>query len=170
MTTNAEGWKSTKERLSAGDIVTCTVTHHEPFGMFVAIENESALGLIERVRMIQDGYNAPTDYPPIGSQLKASVLGFRDYSRQVELAMPRKWTPSKMTTGSEEAIEVGLRMGDDGKLGFFGIDDVNLRIAAGNAVVRIEQGNAIMTKTGESKDSVKMHLRGFSVRLIVTRG
>jgi predicted RNA-binding protein with RPS1 domain len=167
MTNSIEEWDRTKGHLAIGAMVNCVVVRHEPFGMFATIENESAIGLIERVRMIQDGYNTPIDYPPVGSHIMATVLGFRDYSQQVELAMPRKCTESERQSEAEELVEVGLRIGDDGQLMFFGVDGVNELLASGKAVIRIEEGRAIMLKSGESQSGVKMQLRGFSVLVVV---
>lgn len=110
MTNSIEEWDRTKAHLAIGEMVNCVVVRHEPFGLFVAIENESAIGLIERVRMSQDGYNTPTDYPQVGSHISASVLGFRNYSLQVELAMPRKGTTPEQKIDVEKLVEVGLRI------------------------------------------------------------
>jgi hypothetical protein len=85
-------WDRTKAHLAIGAVVNCVVVRHELFGLFATIENEPAIGLIERIRMNQDGYNTPIDYPSVGSHITATVLGFRDYSQQVELAMSRKGT------------------------------------------------------------------------------
>lgn len=90
MTSSIDQWEGAKAQLVIGMTVSCVVVRHELFGFFVVIENTTAIGLIERVRMNQDGYSTPTDYPPIGARITATVLGFRDYSRQVELALPRK--------------------------------------------------------------------------------
>lgn len=167
MTNSIEEWNRTKSHLAIGAIVNCVVVRHELFGLFVTIENESAIGLIERVRMIQDGYNTPLDYPPIGSHFAATVLGFRDHSQQVELAMPKKSNKSERMTTHEEVVEVGLRISDDGSLNFFGIEAVNRMLTSGKVVVRIEQGRAIMLKASESPASVKMRLLGFSVHIVV---
>jgi predicted RNA-binding protein with RPS1 domain len=168
MKNNTEEWERTKAHLAIGAMVNCVVVRQEPFGLFATIENESAIGLIERVRMIQDGYNTPIDYPAVGSHITATVLGFRDYSHQVELAMPKKSTDSEQQTHAEELVEVGLRIGDDGQLTFFGVDGVNELLASGKAVIRIEEGRAIMLKNGESQSGVKMQLRGFSVLVVVS--
>ena len=92
MTNSNEGWERTKAHLAIGTVVNCVVVRNELFGLFATIENETAIRLIERIRMNQDGYNTPIDYPLVGSHITATVLGFRDHSQQVELAMSRKGT------------------------------------------------------------------------------
>ena len=167
MTTSIQEWENAKSNIPIGAKVNCVVVHHRPFGLFVTIENTTAVGLIERVGMIRDGYSAPADYPPIGSRITATVLGFRDHSRQVELAMPRKGVTPEQAVSVEEIVEVGLRISKNGQLNFFGVDGVNEMITSGKAVVRIQEGRAIMAKSGETQDSVKMRLLGFSVLVVI---
>jgi hypothetical protein len=92
LTNSNEGSERTKAHVASGTVVNCVVVRHELFGLFATIENETAIGLIERIRMNQDGYNTPIDYPSVGSHITATALGFRDHSQQVELAMSRKGT------------------------------------------------------------------------------
>ena len=167
MTSNISDWEITKARTEIGSAVDCVVVRHEPFGVFVSIENTNATGLIERVRMNQDGYNTPNDYPQIGSHIRATVLGFRDWSKQIELALTRKVANSEETSDLDTSLEVGLRITDSGELAFFGIDDVNSRLLAGKQVIRVQEGRTIMKKAGESSDGVKLRLIGFSVVIVV---
>ena len=167
MTNSIKEWESTKSDYLIGEKVDCVVIRHEPFGLFVTIGNTTAIGLIERVRMIQDGYNPPADYPPIGSQITATVLGFRDYSQQIELAMPQKGIAPERVVSAEEFVEVGLRIGENGQLNFFGVEDVNEMITSGKRVVRIEEGRALMVKSGETQESVKIRLQGFSILVVI---
>jgi len=73
----------------------------------------------------------------------------------------------EIATTSESPIEVGLRLGSDGQLGFFGIEKVNEVLSQGGAVARIDPGRAIMVKSGESDEAVRLRLMGFSVSVVV---
>jgi hypothetical protein len=168
MEADARIWDQTKALLAIGDTVSCIVKEHHPFGLLVSLEQAPLDGVIERIGMAADGFQTPDEYPPIGSVINATVLGFRDYSRQIELAMLRKCITADRQVSIKKYVEVGLRIGDDGRLNFFGIDDINEMLTTGNTVVRIEKGRAIMVKSGESQDSVKMQLRGFSVLITVS--
>lgn len=168
MATEATTWEEAKALNAIGDTVACVIKEHRPFGILVSLGQLPFGGVIERIRMDADGYHTPDEYPAIGSVINATVLGYRDYSQQVELAMPRKGTESERQTQTEELVEVGLRIGDDGRFMFFGVDGVNELLASGKVVIRIEEGRAIMLKNGESQSGVKMQLRGFSVLVVVS--
>ena len=68
-----------------------------------------------------------------------------------------------MTVQEEKLVEVGLRMDESNKLDFFGLDEVNELIQSGMAVSAVEKGRALMTKSGESAESVRVKFEGFSV-------
>lgn len=72
-----------------------------------------------------------------------------------------------MTTENEELVEVGLRITNEAKLGFFGIDEVNERIRSGMTVKAIEKGRALMTKSGETEETVRMKFEGFSIVVVL---
>ena len=167
MKTDITSWNLAKASMTVGETVSCIVKEHHPFGVLVSLERTNLNGVIERIRMRADGYQTPDEYPPIGSVIDAIVLGFRDVSRQVELVLPRKEPVVGRHDHGEEHIEVGLRVGDDGEIEFFGIECVNEMLAIGKTVTRIEKGRAIMVKTGESEDFVKVRLKGFSVLVVV---
>ncbi len=167
MVNRIEEWETAKSNIGIGATLNCVVVRHEPFGLFVSVENTTAVGLIERVRLVQDGYSTPTDFPQIGSHIKATVLGFRDYSQQIELAIPRKGNTPERPISAEAMVEVGLRIGVDGQLNFFGVEEINQMLASGKSVQRIEKGDALVVKSGESADRVKIQLTGFSVKVIV---
>lgn len=69
-----------------GDVVECRVEKHAIFGVFVSVD-EKIDGIVERIQMEQVGYDTPRDYPPVGSVIKGRVLGFRDWSHQVEIGL-----------------------------------------------------------------------------------
>jgi len=66
----------------------------------------------------------------------------------------------------EEVIEVGLRLAE-GKLEYFGVDEVNTRIASGKTVKAIEKGRALMAKSGEGSESVRVRFEGFSILVVL---
>ncbi len=75
--------------IKAGELVNCRVIRHVPFGFFVALD-ESREGIVERIQMERDGYKTPDEYPSVGSAIEGIVLGFRDWSQQVEVGLPTK--------------------------------------------------------------------------------
>jgi len=167
MVNNLEGWNNAKTELEVGTSVDCEVVQHAPFGVFVTVGTNRISGIIERVRMNQDGFRTPDDFPPIGSVVRATVLGFRDWNNQVELALVRKEAVDGQDSAPDQFIEVGLRFGKDGKLLFFGLEQINEMIADGKKVKRIEEGRAIMVKSWESSETVTMRFEGFSVLVVI---
>ncbi len=69
-------------------------------------------------------------------------------------------------TEHEKMIEVGLRL-TNGKLEFFGVDEVNTRIASGKTVKAIEKGRALMVKSSEGSESVSVRFEGFSMLVVM---
>ncbi len=149
--------------LVVGKNVDCEVTEHRPFGVMVWIPELRMTGIIERIRMEQDGFTAPDDYPRVGSRISAKILGVRDWSKQVELALDLR------RNSKSELLEVGLRMSGAGKLEFFGIDEVNQKIADGFQVEAIEKGRALMKKSGETEETVKLRFEGFSIAVLLKK-
>ena len=160
-------WNNAKAEIKVGTTVDCCIVQHAPFGVLVTLGTSGLIGIIERVRMHQDGFRTPDDFPPIGSQAKATVLGFRDWSKQIELALKKKDSEGPVQTMPEELVEVGLRFSTIGELSFFGLEQTNALIAAGKRVVRVEEGRAIMKKSAESSDAVTVRFEGFSVLVVL---
>jgi len=75
--------------IKLGDLVNCRVIRHMPFGFFVTID-ESQEGIVERIQMERQGYKTPEEYPSVGSVIDGIVLGFRDWSHQIEVGLPTK--------------------------------------------------------------------------------
>jgi ribosomal protein S1 len=98
-------WDQVQNLFAIGDVVSCIVKAHHPFGVLVSLEHIPLGGVIERIRMDTDGFQTPDEYPPIGSVINAIVVGFRDYSRQVELAMPKKMAASDRQPLIEKLVE-----------------------------------------------------------------
>lgn len=76
--------------IETGDDVDCLVVKHAPFGVFVTV-GEKLEGIIERIQMERDGYETPREYPPVGATISGRVIGFREWSHQVEICLhPKK--------------------------------------------------------------------------------
>ena len=87
MCKNDQSWKSTKLKLNIGDSVEIQVTDLKPFGLLVVIDGCVA-GVIERIGMVKAGYSLA--HFEVGATARAIVIGFRDWSNQVELRLPER--------------------------------------------------------------------------------
>jgi ribosomal protein S1 len=94
MEINLAAWEQVKRKMKIGDSISCIVTNHQPFGILVKVEEPPIWGVIERIGMSKQGFRTPDEYPPVGSIIFATLLGFREGSRQLELGLPRKITLS----------------------------------------------------------------------------
>lgn len=74
-----------------------------------------------------------------------------------------------MTTPTEISIEMGLRFNENQELEFFGLDDVNSALRVGYALASMEKGRALMVKTAEDDENVRMKFNGFSVLAAMRR-
>ncbi len=79
-------WESSKATVSIGDLVRVQVTERKPFGLLVAFDGHA--GVIERIGLTKDGYSL--DEFEVGSTTDATVIGFRDWSKQIELRLPTR--------------------------------------------------------------------------------
>jgi ribosomal protein S1 len=95
MTTDDTGWDRVKARLVPGSCVQGTVQKHFPFGVFVDIPGIPFKGLIQVVDFRDEGAMTADEYPPVGSDIEAVVLGFRDSNKQIWLGM----RPSQLAKG-----------------------------------------------------------------------
>ena len=172
--TNDDGWQTTKDALAVGSHVRCRVKEHRPFGVFTAIRDVPFDGLIQITEFRDAGPMSPREYPPIGSEVEAVVLGFKEHGRQIWLGVK----PSQLSGEYDpraghafrEVISLGLRISDDAKLRFFGIDELNSRLKQGAVVVAAEDGRAIMLKAGDGDGTVRLRLGGFSVNIVIEGG
>jgi ribosomal protein S1 len=89
-------WDRVKtNELAPGAIVQGAVQRHLPFGVFVEIRGVPFTGLVQIVDFKDEGVMTVDEYPPIGSYIKAVVLGFRDSNNQISLGM----RPSQLAKG-----------------------------------------------------------------------
>jgi hypothetical protein len=64
-------------------------------------------------------------------------------------------------------MEIGIRIDLEKGLAYFGVDEVNQRIADGARVIEIRPGGAIMSKTDSDRDTVKMTLSGCQFQIVL---
>jgi predicted RNA-binding protein with RPS1 domain len=86
-TLSQEAWGDAVRRYGAGRIVEGTVFSHHRFG-FVDLGGD-VVGLVE-IPMLLDDPDHPLsqdDYPPVGSQVRAVVIGTTDHNHQIRLSM-----------------------------------------------------------------------------------
>lgn len=79
-------WNELKQKHNIGSVISGAVLRHEPYGVFVDIGYPYE-GLIQITDFNDEGKVTPENYPPIGSIIRAAVLGFKDRWCQVWLGM-----------------------------------------------------------------------------------
>jgi hypothetical protein len=80
--TNDDAWAAVKQAFSIGTRIRCRVKEHHPFGVFTTIDGIAFDGLIQITDFTDRGRVTPSEYPPIGSEVEAAVLGFTDGNRK----------------------------------------------------------------------------------------
>jgi ribosomal protein S1 len=89
-----EEWAAAKSRFTSGVVATGAVLSHHPFGFFVDL-GDPIIGLVEIVRVKEPRQAVdPRDYPPVGQEITAVVIGVVDLQRQVHLSI----RPSDLAT------------------------------------------------------------------------
>lgn len=81
-------WNAIKTQFDVGDLVTVQVVEQKPFGLLVMIDQDIA-GIIERIGLFNNGYESLDEFPT-GCSIEANVIGFRDWSKQIELQVPTR--------------------------------------------------------------------------------
>jgi ribosomal protein S1 len=80
-------WELAKSRFTEGAVVTGVVLSHHPFGFFADM-GDTVIGLVEIPHVKEPGQPVDTrDYPPVGQEITAIVLGAVDLKRQVHLSI-----------------------------------------------------------------------------------
>jgi ribosomal protein S1 len=81
-----EEWTAAKSRFMSGVAATGVVLSHHPFGFFVDLD-DPVIGLVEIVRVKESWQPVdPQDYPLVGQEITAVVLGAVDLQRQIHLS------------------------------------------------------------------------------------
>ena len=82
-----EEWAVARERFASGVVVTGVVLSHHAFGFFVDLGGP-VTGLVEIPRVKESWQPVdPRDYPPVGQEITAVVLGAVDLKRQIHLSI-----------------------------------------------------------------------------------
>jgi ribosomal protein S1 len=90
-------WEEAKKRYPVGARVRGIVAQHQPFGIFVDLDDPVALGLVQIIDFLDKERMTPAQYPPVGASIDAVVLGHTDERRkQVRLGM----RPSQLSKAS----------------------------------------------------------------------
>lgn len=79
-------WEELKNQLEIGDLISGTVIRHEPYGIFIDIGHNYE-GLIQLTDFKDEGIMTSSEYPAIGAQLEAKVLGYKEYGSQIWLSV-----------------------------------------------------------------------------------
>jgi len=79
-------WEKLKSKLNIGTVVTGVVTKHEPYGVYVNI-GYSFDGLIQITDFKSHGVMTTAEYPPINSEIKAKVLGYKEVGKKIWLGI-----------------------------------------------------------------------------------
>ena len=80
-------WETAKHSLNVGDFVRGVVRSHEPYGVFVEILDVPFPGLVQITDFKDQGRMTVAEYPPLGIEIEARVLGFKDVGEQIWLGM-----------------------------------------------------------------------------------
>jgi ribosomal protein S1 len=83
----SDAWETVKQTLAIGVHVRCQVTQHYPFGVLTAINGIPFDGLVQITDFKDNDRMTPSQYPPLGSDVEAVVLGFKEQGRQIWLGM-----------------------------------------------------------------------------------
>lgn len=87
MKQESSNWAEFINSVPVGSILNVTVTRHHHFGFFVAVPGTKHEGLIEILQIRDEQRVTPADFPTIGAEVEAVVIGFRERNRQIMLSM-----------------------------------------------------------------------------------
>lgn len=79
-------WEELKKYLNIGDVLKGTVLKHKPYGVLIDL-NCRYNGIIQITDFKDKGTVVPEDYPDIGEEVQAVVLGFKDFGNQIWLGV-----------------------------------------------------------------------------------
>ena len=64
-------------------------------------------------------------------------------------------------------LDIGIRIDLEKGIAFFGVEEVNRRIAAGARVLEVRPGGAVMNKVGEEGGEVRLTLGGCQIQVVL---
>ena len=79
-------WDEIKKKLAVGSVVTGLVTKHEVYGIYLDL-GYGFDAVVPRTEFKDDGTMTEEEYPHVGSEVKAKVLGFRDHGEQIWMSV-----------------------------------------------------------------------------------
>ena len=79
-------WKDVQAKLQIGDEVEGKVVHKAPFGDFIdiGVGFPALLQIVDMLDLTPEKYREG-NYSQVGNIVKARIIGFRDYSKQIIL-------------------------------------------------------------------------------------
>jgi ribosomal protein S1 len=93
-------WPAIKQRFPVGTEVTGVVISRQAFGIFLELGG-GALALIERPSMQWRSDADPMASPPLGMEVRGTVIGHADYNRQVRVEAPDPWVRHQRTNDGD---------------------------------------------------------------------
>ena len=82
----SSNWEDLKSTLEVGSRITGTITKHESYGVLLDIGYEYD-GLIQITDFKDEGAMTPGEYPAIGDEVEAVILGFKELGHQIWLSV-----------------------------------------------------------------------------------
>ena len=79
-------WELAKEKWKIGQVAKATVVHCAPHGVFVDL-GAGAVGFITVPDLTDVPPATEDDFPEVGDEIEAVVLGYREGNRQIALSM-----------------------------------------------------------------------------------
>jgi ribosomal protein S1 len=78
---NDQFWNQVKSKYRLGELIHGLVEHHQPFGIFVNLGDETVRGIVQITDFVDTGDMTPEMYPDIGSPIGAVVVGYTEDER-----------------------------------------------------------------------------------------
>ena len=93
-----ENWKLLQSGYPQGTKVLGIVTYHHSFGIDLKIEGIDCQCIVEIIEFKETGRMTPEDFPALGTQVEAEVLGFTEISHICKLSMKRTYGLTDQST------------------------------------------------------------------------
>ena len=78
---NDQFWNQVKSKYRLGELIHGLVEHHQPFGIFVNLNDDTVRGIVQITDFVDTGDMTPEMYPDIGSPIGAVVVGYTEDDR-----------------------------------------------------------------------------------------
>jgi len=81
-------WNEIMTDYPIGSVIKGKIEYHAPFGVFVDVGHPILKGLIQIIDFLDEGRMTPDQYPALGTEISAVVLGYTaDKSNQIWLSV-----------------------------------------------------------------------------------